>query len=647
LNGVFGKKGLIQTIIKYGVPGIPFQFYKLTERDRSDWFTSLAASNMIESIIEHFHSIRFKIATALFLVLIISIGATMFGMWTYVRGQFIDMISSEAIRSGRTIEQTLRTTMLQSDKRDLLREEVNAISATNEPPSYISIINLEGRVAVSSIPTMIDRTFDRFTSSSCSGCHLSRDEKPKNAPFVIKRENGPLLRNVIKIKNTPECYRCHPAATNILGVLVYDVDLSRTYDLLKTVAFRMFLTGLVSFLVISLVLSLAINRLIDTPIRKLMQGFTEVGEGNYEFWVDEESSSEFGYMAIQFNVMNRAIGRFVEEIKGKNQETNLLYTIVQEISETIELERLKKIVINLMHNIFNAEQTGLAVLHQKQKDSLDILWRIKNQKRLGRQVFRPGDVELSLSAVTAEELEDWQRDKYLAHRFKDDHQRLLIPLYYSQQALGLICIRKMADESFTKHERAIIPALANHISISLANAHLYHLATTDGLTELYSKRHLLNKLDMLVARNNKYGNETFFVLILDIDHFKQVNDTHGHEVGDQVLVQLAELLRKNIRFEDIPFRYGGEEFVILVPMEQGNTDLDMVIAERLRAAVEDHTFECHEAPPIRQTISVGVASFPDHGKTAHDIIDAADKALYQAKHKGRNQICRATDHTET
>jgi len=168
------------------------------------------------------------------------------------------------------------------------------------------------------------------------------------------------------------------------------------------------------------------------------------------------------------------------------------------------------------------------------------------------------------------------------------------------------------------------------------------MAITDGLTDLYSKRHLLNKLDILVARHDKYDTESFFLLILDLDNFKKVNDTHGHEVGDQVLVQLAEVLRKNIRFEDMPFRYGGEEFVVLVPTDQTNSNLGDIIAERLRGAVEKQIFECDDSLSLRETVSIGVAFFPLHGATTHEIIRAADNALYQAKNSGRNRVCTAT-----
>jgi diguanylate cyclase (GGDEF)-like protein len=601
---------------------------------------------MLEKIIELCHSLRFKIATALFLVLTISIGAAMYGVWTYEREQFIDIINAEAIRGGHGIEKSLRASMRRND-RNVVETEVNEIAATYEPPAGISIIGRDGRVTVSSEPTLRGQTFDRFTSPSCAGCHRGRNESPKEAPLVIAAETGPLLRNVIKIKNKPECHQCHPPAIDTLGVLIYDVHLARTYDRLRTVAARMFLTGLATFLAIGIVLFLVMNRLISQPIAKLMQGFTEVGKGNFAFWIYEESSSEFGFMTEQFNVMNQAIGRFLNEIKAKNQETTLLYNIVQEVSETIELERLKKIIINLAKDLFNTEQNGLVVPHPKETGCFDIIWRTNNEKRPAHLVYCPGKVDLSFPAVTVEELAEWQRDRYAAHRLKDNYQRLLIPLQYGQDALGLICVKKLPGQVFSRHELAIIPALAKHAAISMANSHLYHLAITDGLTGLYSKRHLLNKLDMLVARFSKDAKQAFFVLMIDIDYFKQVNDTHGHETGDQVLVQLAELIRNNLRFEDIAFRYGGEEFVVLVPTPPGDGSLGTVIAERVRAAVASHTFTCPPAPALRKTISVGVARFPDHGKTTRDIIRAADEVLYQAKRDGRNRVRGASEPTAT
>lgn len=595
---------------------------------------------MIARLQEYRHSLRFKITAALFAILTVSIGSAMFGIWIYERDQFIEMTNDSARRGGQTIAKALRAAMLENNRASL-QATVDEIVAIYEPPSRISIIDPAGRVAVSSDPALLDRTFDRHTTPSCAACHRHPDRPPEKEAILIEESNGQVLRNVIKIPNHPECYRCHPESAKILGILVYDAYFTRTTEILRTVFFRMFLTGLVTFLAIGVVLFLAIDRYIHKPTAKLMEGFIQVGRGNYSFWVDEESSNEFAYMAVQFNVMSRAIGRFVTEIREKNKETAILYAIVREVSETIEWERLKIIIIGLVHDIFKAEQDGLVVPHRLRENCFDIVWRDKDEKRPGHLVYSLEEGDLALTSIAGEELADWHRGKYTTHRFSGDYQRLLIPLFYQNEALGLICVRKASGQRFSPHERAIVPALANHVAISLANAQLYHLAITDGLTGFYSKRHLFNKLELQIARQDKYAKETFFVLMLDLDHFKEVNDTYGHQAGDQVLVQLADLLRKNIRLEDSPFRYGGEEFVVLVPAAPDQAGLGLVIAERLRGAVAEHPFECGAAPLLRKTISVGVAYFPSHGKTAQEIIRAADEAMYKAKTSGRNQVCGA------
>jgi diguanylate cyclase (GGDEF)-like protein len=596
---------------------------------------------MIARLLEYRHSLRFKITAALLAILTISIGSAMFGIWTYEREQFIDITNDSATRIGQTVVNSLRTAMMENN-RAAVQVAVNEIIAIYDSPSRLSIINPEGLVAVSSDPALLGINYDRFASPDCVVCHRQKGLRPENNSILIESESGQILRHITSIPNEPQCYLCHPESTKILGVLLYDADFSRTYQILKTVFIRMFLTGLVTFLAIGVVLFLAIDKFIHKPTTKLMEGFIQVGQGNYNFWVEENSSSEFAYMASQFNVMSRAIGRFIAEIKEKNKETDILYSIVREVSETIEWDRLKFIIVNLIHDIFRTEQGGLVIPQLLKKDCFDIVWRDMDEKRLGHLVYCLGKGELSLASISGAELEEWQRDKYSAHRFLDDYQRLLIPLFYQNEALGLICIRKLSGQRFSPHERAIAPSLAKHVAISLANAQLYHQAITDGLTGLYSRRHLFSKLDIHIARQSKYSDESFILLMLDLDHFKEVNDTFGHEAGDRVLIQMAELLRQNLRLVDIPFRYGGEEFVILVPTVKDQSALGMEIAERLRGAVERHDFECFGGTStLKKTVSIGVSCFPMHGSTAHEVIRAADKAMYLAKTTGRNRVCAA------
>jgi two-component system cell cycle response regulator len=170
------------------------------------------------------------------------------------------------------------------------------------------------------------------------------------------------------------------------------------------------------------------------------------------------------------------------------------------------------------------------------------------------------------------------------------------------------------------------------------NLHLsLKLATTDAVTGLYNRHYMSSHLDTLFAASKKSG-KPMSLALLDIDHFKSVNDTHGHAAGDEVLAEFARRIARNVRGVDLPARYGGEEFVVIMP--ETRTEGARLIAERLRTAIEEAPFEVgSEAGPIEVTVSVGLASTEGREvKSSHDFIELADGALYKAKEGGRNRV---------
>ncbi len=163
----------------------------------------------------------------------------------------------------------------------------------------------------------------------------------------------------------------------------------------------------------------------------------------------------------------------------------------------------------------------------------------------------------------------------------------------------------------------------------------YKLATTDGLTELYNHRYFQEQMQMAVENSKRYENE-FSLIILDIDYFKKFNDTFGHQAGDAVLRQVAHTLKKNVRATDIVCRYGGEEMSIILP----NTPKDEAFstAQKICDRVASNKYKLNSDKESQVTISLGVATFPHDGATPAEIIDCADKRLYNAKNNGRNQV---------
>lgn len=166
---------------------------------------------------------------------------------------------------------------------------------------------------------------------------------------------------------------------------------------------------------------------------------------------------------------------------------------------------------------------------------------------------------------------------------------------------------------------------------------LYQQATKDPLTGLSNRNYLQNELNKFIAIGLRY-NRVFSVMMLDIDFFKMVNDTYGHAVGDNVLKMVADLLLSNKREQDITARFGGEEFVVLLPETALNGAL--AVAERIRMAIEHFSFTplgCQHTV----TISIGISEFPLHGMKAEELVKCADEALYEAKANGRNRVCTA------
>ncbi len=170
------------------------------------------------------------------------------------------------------------------------------------------------------------------------------------------------------------------------------------------------------------------------------------------------------------------------------------------------------------------------------------------------------------------------------------------------------------------------------------NQKLEDLSNTDGLTRVINRRHFMELLELEFIRARRYGSTMSYVMI-DIDHFKSVNDKFGHQAGDQALVGVAAVLRDDLRRNDLVGRYGGEEFSLLLP--ETGVEGARVVAERYRKRIEEKIFDLSSGP-LQLTASMGVAELKDTMKDTDALVRCADKALYKAKHDGRNRVMVAT-----
>jgi len=209
---------------------------------------------------------------------------------------------------------------------------------------------------------------------------------------------------------------------------------------------------------------------------------------------------------------------------------------------------------------------------------------------------------------------------------------LCVPIIFKERTLGVLQAINRRHGAFAGDDIVILHALANQIAIAIENAELYQDSISDGLTGIYQRRYLDLRLKEEMHSAMRYQHP-LSILMLDVDHFKQVNDRFGHTTGDEVLKKVASIMQQGTRLSDVVGRFGGEEFMIIVPyINQRDVE---IVAERIRRSIAN----C-DINGIRVTVSIGIAHFdgrPD--KVEYDrLLELADGALYEAKETGRNKL---------
>ncbi|MFK7987612.1 MAG: diguanylate cyclase [Sandaracinaceae bacterium] len=271
-------------------------------------------------------------------------------------------------------------------------------------------------------------------------------------------------------------------------------------------------------------------------------------------------------------------------------------------------------------------------------------------KKLGQLSFRDNT---SLTAMVVKNKHylpyrgefDPRQQVVFTRRSKLDGMRslLILPLVVREDAIGTLAIAAERSDAFNDAVRPTLQVLANQLAVAMSNAaavrRLEEMATTDGLTGCLNKRAFLEQLDAKFKSAARF-NRKLSLLVTDIDHFKNVNDTYGHDVGDVVIKDLGALLMEAKRDTDIVARFGGEEFCVLC--EETDTEGAVILAERIREELGSRIYET-ELGKVSVTGSVGVATFPYDADTPEGLFKVTDQALYAAKRSGRNKVCTSAD----
>jgi diguanylate cyclase (GGDEF)-like protein len=348
-----------------------------------------------------------------------------------------------------------------------------------------------------------------------------------------------------------------------------------------------------------------------------------------------------------FLTLAALLGFVHQSLLRQESQTRALVSVIetsQELGTSASLEKILQLVTDDVKSLFDCS-TVVAYLKDTENPSEPLL-RVAS-------VFSPAESftdfnpELAHSIIghvmkekrgrVIDDFEHYQPEEAIK---KDPALRssMVAPLLFEEQALGVVFIAHNQPSLYNENLFRLFAMLANQVALAVRNVQLHKtteaLAITDSLSGLFTHGYFQEHLGKEVV-NAKYNNQNVSLMIIDVDFFKKVNDSYGHPQGDALLKQLGGVIKQVTRPTDVVCRYGGDEFT--VTMLNTNRISAVVIAERIRQSVEDYEFVLGNQI-VHITVSGGVASFPEDAQTKKELIEKADKAMYESKHKGRNCI---------
>lgn len=334
------------------------------------------------------------------------------------------------------------------------------------------------------------------------------------------------------------------------------------------------------------------------------------------------------------------------EVSQSKPELSILHDVAKTLTSSLNLDSILQAIMDKVAAYFKPDTWSLLMTDDEHRElyfaiavgdaseSLKSV-RLKIGEGIAGWVAKHGE-PLVVPDVAADERFAPRVDEMTQWQTKSI---LCVPLASKNRILGVIQLINVDMTSFGSDQFKLLQALADYAAIAIDNARavekIQELTITDDCTGLYNARHLYDTIDAEVYRSIRFGYE-FSVLFLDLDHFKLINDNHGHLVGSRLLYEVGTTIKSRLRLIDYAFRYGGDEFVVLLP--QTSKQSALVVARRLLDILRTTHFHLGDGLDLNIRASMGVASFPDDARNAHDLIRQADEMMYSIKNTTRDAV---------
>jgi diguanylate cyclase (GGDEF)-like protein len=471
---------------------------------------------------------------------------------------------------------------------------------------------------------------------------------------------------VVRPLGGADCADCHTGAnTQHLGVLQVRLSEPLLSRQLSGVFQGATMATLVFGVMLALATALALHFFFSRPLRRLTGIMRRAEEGDLLVRAETRGTDEISRLGSAFNQMlarltsmkaeeidtHRDLALANEKLALKEKleerltELGLLFDVAHSLNSTLELSELLERITRLV--VERLKIPNFSIMLRTAEGLLEIRSAWPQHRGSEGLTFGIGEgacgrAAETLRAVYLPDVSD--RSSIFAKRNLvggTDHGSLLaVPMVHMDTLLGVMNFQRPEVASFSPEELELLMAVADQAATAVKNARLHAetvlLTMTDPLTGVPNRRHLFSRLDSELARAERYGTP-LSILMIDVDHFKRLNDAEGHRAGDETLRRVCDVLRTRVRKVDTLARYGGEEFMVLLPQtaKEGATE----VGEKLRRAVlETPGLASSSQPTGHITISIGVSSFPLDATEQETLVDCVDAALYASKRGGRNKV---------
>ncbi len=335
-----------------------------------------------------------------------------------------------------------------------------------------------------------------------------------------------------------------------------------------------------------------------------------------------------------------------QDISRDSSALHILREVGKALTSSLELDHVLGVIMEMVGKLYEPRNWSLLMLDESTNELYFEVVVGEAQERLKNVRLKVGEgiagwvAQNGEPVIITEAYKDPRFAKWVDEKSGFETQSIVcVPLVSKGRILGVIELLNLATPNQDMEYLALLEALADFAAIAIENARsvqrIKELTIVDDCTGLYNARHMHTLLETEISRSIRY-NASFSVLFLDLDYFKDINDVHGHLVGSRLLREVGRLFSYNLRTVDWAVRYGGDEFVIILP--QAGKDEARLVANRLRNSLNQEVFFEKEGLNIQVTASFGIATYPEDAMNKKDIIRLADQAMYRVKERSRNDI---------